>query len=190
MTDREVHRALGIGNAIRYAAPTGTLLIRWEGARAPTVRTIPPPAVDPFEARLELARRYLHVFGPTDAAAFAEWAGISSRGGRAAFEALAAELLAVRTPLGDRWMLTADEPAMRVAPAAPAPARLLPSGDTFFLLFPPTTVFQLLATPKRGPDIVLPIETRLQVKLMSPIYVETPTKVTAGPAPATTSSTR
>src|SRR5262252_8422026 len=42
--------------------------------------------------------------------------------------------------------------------------------DTFFLLFPPTTVFQLLATPKRGPDLVLPIETRLDVKLMTPIY--------------------
>lgn len=135
MTDRDVHRSLGIGNAIRYAAPTGTLLIRWEGARAPTVWTIPPPAVDPFAARLELARRYLHVFGPTDAAAFAEWAGISSRGGLAAFDALATELLAVRTPLGDRWMLAADEPAMRTAPAAPALARLLPSGDTFFLMW-------------------------------------------------------
>src|SRR5689334_10770952 len=45
--------------------------------------------------------------------------------------------------------------------------------DTFFLLFPPTTLFQLLATPKRGPDVVLPVETRLYVKLMSPIYVET-----------------
>ena len=56
--------------------------------------------------------------------------------------------------------------------------------DTFFLLFPPTTVFQLLATPKRGPDVVLPVETRLQVKLMSPIWVETQTKVTALPAPA------
>jgi Protein of unknown function (DUF3300) len=56
--------------------------------------------------------------------------------------------------------------------------------DTFFLLFPPTTVFQLLATPKRGPDIVLPIETRLQVKLMSPIYVETQTKVAAVATPA------
>jgi len=44
--------------------------------------------------------------------------------------------------------------------------------DTFFLLFPPTTLFQLLATPKRGPDVVLPVETRLYVKLMSPIYVE------------------
>jgi len=57
--------------------------------------------------------------------------------------------------------------------------------DTFFLLFPPTTVFQLLATPKRGPDVVLPIETRLHVKLMTPIYVETQPKVTAAPAPAT-----
>src|SRR5215471_277663 len=45
--------------------------------------------------------------------------------------------------------------------------------DTFFLLFPPTTLFQLLATPKRGPDIVLPVESRLYVKLMNPIYVET-----------------
>ena len=51
--------------------------------------------------------------------------------------------------------------------------------DTFFLLFPPTTLFQLLATPKRGPDIVLPVETRLYVKLMTPIYVETVPKVTA-----------
>lgn len=45
--------------------------------------------------------------------------------------------------------------------------------DTFLLLFPPTTLFQLMATPKRGPDIVLPVESRLYVKLMTPIYVET-----------------
>src|SRR5262245_4866461 len=49
--------------------------------------------------------------------------------------------------------------------------------DTFFLLFPPTTLFQLLATPKRGPDVVLPVETRLYVKLMSPIYVQVPVPV-------------
>jgi hypothetical protein len=59
--------------------------------------------------------------------------------------------------------------------------------DAFFLLFPPTTLFQLLATPKRGPDIVLPVESRLYVKLMSPIYVETAPKVSvvtqAVPAP-------
>jgi len=44
--------------------------------------------------------------------------------------------------------------------------------DAFLLLFPPTTIFQLMATPGRGPDVELPVETRLYVKLMSPIYVE------------------
>ena len=42
---------------------------------------------------------------------------------------------AVRTPVGDSWVLASDEPAFR-APAGPtARARLLPSGDTYFLLF-------------------------------------------------------
>jgi hypothetical protein len=135
LTDREVHRALGVGNGMRYATTTGTLNIRWEGARAPTVWSVPRPPFEPLEARTELARRYLHAFGPTDAAAFAVWAGVSARAGRVAFEALAPELVPVTTPIGDRWILAADEPALR-APAAPdAPARLLPSGDTYFLLW-------------------------------------------------------
>jgi type F conjugative transfer system protein TrbI len=46
--------------------------------------------------------------------------------------------------------------------------------DTLLLFFPPTTLFQLIVTPKRGPDVVLPVETRLRVKLMNPIYVTTP----------------
>ena len=57
---------LGVGvhpNALRYAAPTGTVLIRWEGARLPVIWTVPRPEVDPGEARLELARRHLHVSG-------------------------------------------------------------------------------------------------------------------------------
>ena len=45
-------------NRLRYAAPTGTVLIRWDGARQPTVWSVPAPEVDPREARLELARRY------------------------------------------------------------------------------------------------------------------------------------
>ena len=58
-------QALGIhGNNLRYAALTGRLTIRWEGARRPLVWTIPPPDIAPPEATRELARRYLHVFGP------------------------------------------------------------------------------------------------------------------------------
>src|SRR6478752_9342141 len=39
MTDREAAVALGIGYSLRYAATTGTVAIRWEGARAPVVWT-------------------------------------------------------------------------------------------------------------------------------------------------------
>ena len=134
MPDREVAAALGVGNRIRYAAPTGTILIRWEGARAPTIWTVPAPDVDPMDARVELARRYLHVFGTTTPEAFAEWAGIGAAQGRAAFDALGGSLTVVRTPVGDRWILASDESSFR-APARPAAsARLLPSGDTYYLL--------------------------------------------------------
>ena len=134
MTDREAAHALGVGNAIRYAATTGTVAIRWEGARAPVVWTVPAPAIDPAEACRELARRHLHVFGPTTTAAFARWAGISRRAAAAAFASLARSLVAVRSPLGDEQLLIDDEETMRDEEAAPAPVRLLPSGDAYFLL--------------------------------------------------------
>jgi hypothetical protein len=134
LPDREVADALGVGNGIRYAAPTGTILIRWEGARAPTIWTVPRPDVDPADARLELARRYLHIFGPSTPDSFAQWAGIGQKGGLGAFDGLALELTPVRTPLGDEWILEADEPAFRASATPPAAARLLPSGDTYYLL--------------------------------------------------------
>ena len=133
LTDREVAGAHRVGNAIRYATTTGTILIRWEGARAPRIWTVARPDDDPAVARVELARRFLHVFGPATTASFAKWAGIGAKQGRDAFDALAAELVPARTPIGDGWLLSTDETAARAAPAATAPARFLPSGDTFFL---------------------------------------------------------
>ena len=133
-TDREVASALGVGNALRYAATTGTVAIRWDGARAPTVWTVAASEVDPADACRELARRYLHIFGPTTADGFARWAGISRRSAANAFASLEGSLLPVRSPLGDEWLLADDEPAMRAAETAGAPARLLPSGDAYFLL--------------------------------------------------------
>src|SRR5437763_10086501 len=64
MTDREVARALGVGNTLRYAATTGTVAIRWDGARAPTVWTVVATKVDPADACRELGRRYIHIIGP------------------------------------------------------------------------------------------------------------------------------
>jgi hypothetical protein len=128
-------RALGGNpNRLRYAAPTGTVLIRWDGARQPIVWTAPRPKVDPRDARRELARRYLHIFGPTTAESFAQWAGMSAPRGIAAFDALRRWLTPVRTPVGASWILTSDEPTMRAAPGPAASARLLPSGDAYFLL--------------------------------------------------------
>jgi hypothetical protein len=135
MTYGEAGGGLGVDpNSLRYGATTGTVLIRWEGARQPTVWTVPPDEVDPFEARRELARRHLHVLGPSTPAAFAAWAGISVRTGAAAFRSLDRSLTAVRTPVGEAWILTRDEPILRADPGPVAPARLLPSGDAYFLL--------------------------------------------------------
>ena len=128
-------RALGEHpNRLRYAAPTGTVVIRWDGARQPTVWTVPPPDVDPEDARLELARRYLHIFGPATPEAFARWVGIAPARGRAAFDTLRRSLIPVRTPVGDAWILTRDESTFRAAPRPAAQARLLPSGDAYLLL--------------------------------------------------------
>jgi hypothetical protein len=134
MTYGQAGRALGVHhNSLRYAAATGTVLIRWDGARQPEIWTVPPPETEPGDARLELARRYLHVYGPATAEAFGQWAGVGRRHGAAAFEALGASLTAVRTPVGDAWILTSDEAAIRVGSGPVAPARLLPSGDAYLL---------------------------------------------------------
>jgi hypothetical protein len=138
MPHNEAERALGLrSNMLRYAAPTGTVLIRWDGARQPILWCCPPHKIEPQDARAELGRRYLHFFGPSTAASFAQWAGVGKSEANAAFTALANELVPVQTPIGDAWILANDELAFREATSRsnPAPARLLPSGDTYYLLW-------------------------------------------------------
>ena len=123
----EAGRGLGVHpNSLRYAAATGTVLIRWDGARQVMVWTAPPPDVDPRQARLELARRYLHVFGPATPAGFAQWAGIRPRSaGRAAFEALVG-LVDAGPDAGRRGVdpeaRRADDPRRRPVPSVRAAA--------------------------------------------------------------------
>lgn len=137
-------------NRLRYAATTGTLLIRWGGARQATVRMVPPPEVDPLEARLDLARRYLHVFGATTPAAFAEWAGIGLGEAVAAFDGLQRELTPVHTEVGAGWILAADEATFDEPAQEPADARLLPSGDPYYLLHGPDRGLLLPDTARRA----------------------------------------
>jgi hypothetical protein len=127
----EVGAAFGIKpNTLRYATTTGTVLLRWEGARRPLIRSVPAPELEPGEARLGLARRYLHAFAPGTPDGFGLWAGIPARGAAAAFEGLGSSLTRVRSPIGEAWILSADEAELR-RPAGVGRAdtiRLLPSG--------------------------------------------------------------
>jgi hypothetical protein len=128
-------REIGVHpNELRYAATTGRVLLRWEGARQPIIWTVPRPEVDPEVARLELARRYLTVLGPGTGDGFGQWAGIRPPLARRIFDKLGSALTPVSTPIGDGWILASDEASFRTEPDPPAPARLLPSGDTYYLL--------------------------------------------------------
>ncbi|MBN9663637.1 MAG: winged helix DNA-binding domain-containing protein [Acidobacteria bacterium] len=127
-------RGMGVApNSLRYAAATGRVLLRWDGSRQPLVWTTPPSEMEPAAARLELARRYLQVFGPGTPASFARWAGIGLPSANAVWRSLAGALTAVRTPAGDAWILTEDEAAFRAKTGPSGGVRLLPSGDAFFL---------------------------------------------------------
>lgn len=131
---REAGAALNVHhNAIRYAAPTGTLRIRWDGARQPEVWTVKAPDSDDSGMRRELARRHLHIAGPSTPDAYGQWAGLRPGLAKAVFDDLADELVPVTMPAGDGWILAADEPSFRSPPDPPAPARLLPSGDAYWL---------------------------------------------------------
>ena len=142
---------------------TGTVAIRWDGARAPEIWTVAAADIEPADACRELARRYLHVFGPTTAQGFARWAGVTRRAGAAAFASLEGSLVAVRSPLGDEWLLADDEPEMQAAHTATAAVRLLPSGDAYFLLdraerellVPSADQRQRLWTPRVWPGALL-----------------------------------
>jgi hypothetical protein len=108
------------------------VLIRWEGARSPLVWTVPAPEIDAIVARVDAARRFLHVFGPSTAPTFGDWLGISVPQAHAAFEALEPELTDVLTPAGERSILAADELLLRAAPADATSTRVLPSGDAYY----------------------------------------------------------
>ncbi|HET7128904.1 MAG TPA: crosslink repair DNA glycosylase YcaQ family protein [Gaiellaceae bacterium] len=163
--DTDVAAVLGVkGWELKYAALTGTIAIRWEGARAPILWTVPPPTVEAAEATRELARRFLHVFGPSEPAAFAGWAGIGEDKAARVFAELEPELVPVRAPLGEARVLALDEATIR-EPAAPTTGvRLLPSGDAYTLgvtraerafLLPDEDQRGALWTPRVWPGAVL-----------------------------------
>jgi hypothetical protein len=160
----EAGRAMGVEpNSLRYGATTGRLRIRWEGARQPLVWTVPTPDITPEEARAELVRRFLHLFAPSNPATFVHWAGLRAKRAADEFDRLGSEIIAVHTPIGEAWILAKDESTFGKPAATPAPARLLPSGDTYWmrwgadreLILPDPKQRSELWTPRVWPGAVL-----------------------------------
>ncbi len=129
----EVSRLLGHGNptAIRFSGLTGRVHIRWDASNSWLI-PVERPDIDAEDARRELARRFLHWFGPTTKPALALWTGVRPREASETWKAIERELAEVQVDglTGRRFMLAADIDALERAEPVSG-VRLLPYDDAF-----------------------------------------------------------
>jgi hypothetical protein len=84
--------------------------------------------MEPQDARLELARRYLHIFGPSTVASFTRWTGIGKTEASDAFAEVAGTLAPVKTPAGDAYYLLWDADREILVPDAKRRTELWTTG--------------------------------------------------------------
>jgi hypothetical protein len=127
---REVSNALRLDEPfmmLRAAGSTGRLLIRWNASMiwlVPNER----PDIDPEEARLELARRFLRWFAPATRDQYAKWVAAEPADAKRTWEALSSELESVELGNETRYVLRSDADALAGA-AVVEGVRLLPHAD-------------------------------------------------------------
>ena len=124
MTYSEAGHTLGTHpNALRYAGATGTVLIRWDGARQPEVWSVPRPD-DLAVGGAARARASVPARRRARSPPRASPGGPASTraAGRDVFEALASELVPVATPLGDGLRARLRRGGVRAGPR-PTPRR-------------------------------------------------------------------
>ncbi len=92
-----------------------------------------PALADERQARAELARRYLHCYGPSMPGHFAEWAGIAPAQAGRTWELVASELLPVKFMGRRTWLLESDRQRLLDPPAAEG-VRFLPPHDPYLAL--------------------------------------------------------
>jgi hypothetical protein len=120
----------------RAVGTTGTAcIVAGRGTDAELARTdqwlgATPPPPDPAEARAELARRFLHCYGPATAQQFADWTQRSLTDGKKAFALIEDELVGVTVDRGKGLLLRRDDKAL-ASPPEPTGVRLLPSQDPY-----------------------------------------------------------
>ena len=107
---------------IRISQVSSKVVIRWD-ARTTEIIASDDPTTDPAHARVELARRFVHWFGPVAATHFAKWGAIPKACAHAAFDEL--DLVAVDLGGRGRFVLASDADALTSASRAEG-VRLLP----------------------------------------------------------------
>lgn len=152
----QLFRLAGMAGAYVYGWPHGTRQM----LMAADIWLGRPLGGDVRHARLELARRFVHAYGPVGPRSFASWVGISTSEARERFAALSAELVPVRLDGAPAVMLADDLDMLDDVPLA-AGARLLPAGDPFLAmrdrgtLLPDRAQQRALWRPVGSPGLVL-----------------------------------
>ena len=128
---REVASRLGHPSAgdplhPRASSTTGRVHIRWDASNIWVIPVEHPP-MDPEDARRELARRFLHWYGPTTRQRLAIWTGVKPAEAHETWKAIEPELAEVRT---GQFLLAADLEALEAAEPIEG-VRLLPQDDPF-----------------------------------------------------------
>src|SRR5918996_1895201 len=153
-----LYRALGLTGEACIVEGRGTDSVM---ARTDQWLKTRPPTANPTTARPELARRFLHCYGPSTAERFAEWTGRSPKDAKTAFGLLADELVQVDLDGEERgWLLDSDRKALE-SPPSPSGVRLLPMRDPYLqqrdraTVLPDATARKKVWQAGSGPGAVL-----------------------------------
>ena len=120
---------------LRLAGTAGVFAYGWpQGRRQMLMATDiwlgEPLGGDVPAARLELARRFVHAYGPVLPSHLAAWTGMAPAEARDRFLALGKELVDVKLD-GMKAVVLAEDREMLADPPLASGARLLPAGDPF-----------------------------------------------------------
>ena len=150
-------RAIGTKGAVCIVSGRGTDSVM---ARTDQWLTPLPKPVDRDSSRAELARRFLHCYGPATAQHFAEWTQRSLADAKQALGLIEGELTEVRMAGKKALLLAGDELALDSPPEAKG-VRLLPVQDPYLqqrdraTLLPDQTARRRLWQAVRGPGALL-----------------------------------
>jgi hypothetical protein len=150
-------RALGTMGAVCIVSGRGTDSVI---ARTDQWLKRGPEPKDPDSARAELARRFLHCYGPASPQHFAEWTQRSLADAKQAFELIERELIEVRMAGKTAQLLAADDQALDSPPETKG-VRFLPVQDPYLqqrdraTLLPDQTARRRLWQAVRGPGALL-----------------------------------